>query len=200
MANFEKSQKIVGLNEGGYQSDPRDEGNYHMGNLIGTNWGISATTLAGFLGRVPSVSDMKNLTRSTAEQILKANYWHRNNFDKLKNQSVATLIYDGTVNQGTNAMRFLLEKVLAKFRKTVSYYEVFSVKGIEVLNGLDQRRLFDSIKQARANKYRSSTQKQYINGWLKRLDRIQYVPGSSSHLLIYMSVLLVGVGLIFIGV
>lgn len=201
MANFEKSQKIVGINEGGYQDDPRDEGNYYMGNLIGTNWGISAPTLAGFLGRVPTVSEMKNLTRQTAEHILKTNYWLRNNLDKLKNQSVATLIYDGAVNHGTNGMRFLVEKVLSKFRRNVSYYEAFSVKGIETLNGLDQRKLFYAIKEARANKYRASTQKQYIKGWLNRLNRIQYSPeGSSFRTIICAAVMLVGVGLIFIGV
>jgi lysozyme family protein len=31
MATFRKSQQIVGLNEGGYQDDPRDSGNYYHG-------------------------------------------------------------------------------------------------------------------------------------------------------------------------
>src|SRR3989338_4352850 len=105
MAQFEKSQKIVGISEGGYQNDPRDEGNYYMGHLIGTNWGISATTLAGYVGRIPSVEDMKKLTRETAQQILKANYWLKNHFDKLTNQSVATMLYDGAVNHGTKSTK-----------------------------------------------------------------------------------------------
>lgn len=103
MASFRKAQKIVGLIEGGYQDDPRDTGNYYQGKLIGTNWGISAPTLASYLGRTPTKSEMINLSRSTAEQILKVNYWFKNHFDRLKNQSLATLIYDGTVNHGAAA-------------------------------------------------------------------------------------------------
>ncbi|MFN6077436.1 MAG: glycosyl hydrolase 108 family protein [Fluviicola sp.] len=93
--------------------------------MVGTNWGISAPTLAGYLGRTPSVMEMKNLSKSTAEKILKRNYWNKNNFDKLINQSVATLIYDGAVNHGTNSMRLLMEKALRYLGVEISYYEVF---------------------------------------------------------------------------
>ena len=112
MANFGKAQKIVGINEGGYQCDPRDDGNYYNGNLIGTNWGIAAPTLASYIGRTPTKTEMMNLPKETATSILQINYWAKNNFDLINNQSVATLIYDGCVNHGTNGMRFLIEKAL----------------------------------------------------------------------------------------
>lgn len=174
MAQFEKSQKIVGINEGGYQNDPRDEGNYYMGHLIGTNWGISASTLAGYIGRIPSVEDMKNLSHQTAVQILKANYWLKNHFDKLTNQSVATMLYDGAVNHGTNGMRFLVEKALNELHKPLSYHEVFTVKGIAHLNKLNQKQLFFALKNARTYKYKQSSKKEYLKGWLNRLERIKF--------------------------
>lgn len=200
MATFEKSQKIVGLIEGGYQNDPDDDGNWYMGSLIGTNWGIAAPTLAGFLGRTPTVSEMKNLSRATAELILKRNYWEKNNFDKLQNQSVATILYDGAVNHGVGGMRILAEKALSKLKHPLIYYKVFTIEGINLMNKLNQKDLFDAIKEARANRYKSSPMKKYINGWLNRLDRIQYSPESgSSNILLFSAILAVGIGLFFIG-
>lgn len=200
MATFEKSQKIVGLIEGGYQNDPDDDGNWYMGVLIGTNWGIAAPTLAGFLGRTPTVSEMKNLSRATAELILKRNYWEKNNFDKLQNQSVATILYDGAVNHGVGGMRILAEKALSRLKHPLIYYKVFTIEGINLMNKLNQKDLFDAIKEARTNRYKSSPMKKYINGWLNRLDRIQYSPESSSpNILLFSAILAVGIGLFFIG-
>lgn len=200
MASFSKSQRIVGLNEGGYQNDPRDSGNYYQGILIGTNWGISAPVLASYLGRTPSKSDMVNLPRSTAEKIFKINFWLKNKFDKLKNQSLATLIYDGAVNHGTNGMRFLVERALKTVKRPMSYYEVFTEKGIKHLNGINQRRLFDAVKKARLDKYRSSKQTHYINGWVKRVNRINYYSGNSfSEIWKYTALLVLGVALILIA-
>ncbi len=200
MADFEKAQKIVGITEGGYQSDPQDSGNYYMGNLIGTKWGISAPTLAGYLGRIPSKTEMQNLSKQTAEQILKANYWFRNHLEKLQNQSLATLIYDGAVNHGTNAMRFLVEKALRLIGYSLSYYEVFTPKGIQVLNRQNQKKLFYAIKKVRADKYRKSDKKQFIGGWLSRLDRINYYPNNSlSSIWPYAALFFIGMGLILIA-
>lgn len=178
MTSFKKAQKIVGISEGGYQDNPRDEGNYYKGNLIGTNWGISAPTLAYYLGRIPTKLEMQNLSRETAEQILKTNYWLKNNLDKLNNQSVATLIYDGVVNQGTNAMRFLMNKVSKTLHRPIDYYNAFTIEGIKHWNRVSQKKLFYSIKDARREKYLAGNPV-FISGWLKRLDRIKYYSNNS---------------------
>ena len=200
MASFSKSQRVVGVNEGGYQNDPRDSGNYYQGKLIGTNWGISAPVLASYLGRTPSKSDMVNLSRSTAEKIFKINYWLRNNFDKLKNQSLATLIYDGAVNHGTNGMRMLVERALKVIKRPMSYYQVFTANGIKHLNGISQKRLFDAVKKARLDKYRSSKQTHYIDSWVSRVNRINYYSGNSfSEIWKYTAMFVIGFALILIS-
>ena len=201
MANFEKSQAIVGLIEGGYQNDPDDDGNWYMGQLIGTNWGIAAPTLAGFLGRTPTVAEMKNLSRATAELILKRNFWDKSNFGKLNNQSVATMLYDGSVNHGVSGMRVLAEKALSRLKHPLVYYKVFTTEGIELMNKLNQKDLFYALKEVRANRYKASPKKKYINGWLNRLERIKYSAESSSNnnMLMYTALLIVGIGLLFIG-
>ncbi len=179
MAEFEKTQQIVGINEGGYQIDPRDSGNYYEGKLIGTNWGISAPTLATYLGHTPTREEMQELSRKTAEKILKQRYWLKNNLQLLKNQSVATLIYDGVVNHGTNGMRFLVNKGIKHIGGSFDYYSLFTEKGIKYLNKLNPKKLFYAIKKARAGKYRSSSQTHYIKGWLNRLERIKYYGGNT---------------------
>ncbi len=200
MANFEKSQKIVGISEGGYQCDPRDEGNYFDGNLIGTNWGISAPTLAGFLGHAPTKTEMLHLPKETAIRILKTNYWTKNNFDLINNQSVATMIYDGAVNHGTNGMRFLIEKALRTLNYQLSYYEAFTQKGIKLLNSINEKKLFYAIKTARQNKYKQSSQKQYLKGWLNRLERIKfYADNSISGIWPITVMIIAGFSLLLIG-
>ncbi|MNJ85719.1 hypothetical protein D3C87_31980 [compost metagenome] len=202
MASFEKSQKIVGLSEGGYQNDPEDDGNWYLGQLIGTNYGIAAPTFAGFLGRTPTVAEMKNLSRATAELILKRNFWDKNNFGKLHNQSVATMLYDGAVNHGVNGMRILAEKALSRLKHPLVYYKVFTTEGIELMNKLNQKDLFYALKEVRANRYKASPKKKYINGWLNRLERIKYSTETDSpggNYLTYSVILLVGFGLLLFG-
>lgn len=203
MANFEKSQAIVGLNEGGYQNDPEDDGNWYMGVLIGTNWGIAAPTLAGFLGRTPTTTEMKKLSKATAELILKRNFWDKNNFGKLNNQSVANMLYDGAVNHGVGGMRLLVEKALTRLKRPLVYYKVFTTEGIDLMNKLNQKDLFFALKEVRANRYQASPKKKFINGWMNRLERIKYSPESSSPnsgYLGYTALLLIGFGLLLFSI
>ena len=197
MAKFEKAQALVGLSEGGYQNDPRDSGNFYQGQLIGTNWGIAAPTLATFLGRIPTVQDMKDLTKKTAESILKVRYWTKHNLGKIKNQSVANLLYDGVVNHGSNGMRMLASKALSAMKKPLEYYSIFTDEGIRYMNGLNPKRLFFALKKARADKYRAIGKAHYLKGWLNRLDRIKYFGGNSlSAIWPLIPILIIGVLLI----
>lgn len=174
MADFKNAQRVVGLNEGAYQADPRDSGNFYNGTLIGTNWGISAPTLATYLGRTPTASEMKQLTKALAEEILKQRYWLKNKLDQLKNQSVATLVYDGVVNHGTNGMRFLVEKAVRMLGGSLDYHQAFTEKGIQYLNRFNQKKLFYALKKVRSEKYQKSGQTHFVQGWLNRLARIHY--------------------------
>jgi lysozyme family protein len=199
MASFEISQKIVGLNEGGYQNLADDSGNWYKGILIGTNWGIAAPTLARFLGRTPTVADMKNLPRSTAETILKRNYWLKNHFDQLKNQSVATMLYDGAVNHGVGGILSITKKALKKLNRSIS--KVFTSDGINALNKLNQRDLFFALKEVRTERYKASPKKKYLKGWLNRLERIKYAPESNSKdIILGLALLVSGIALLLLSI
>lgn len=71
--------------EGGYSEDKADSGNYINGKFIGTNHGISAPTLAEYLGREPTVEEMKNLTKDEAREIAATKYYDRFKINSLPN-------------------------------------------------------------------------------------------------------------------
>ena len=80
------------VSEGGYNNVPSDPGGE-------TNFGISKRAY-------PQV-DIKNLTRDSAKEIYKRDYWDRAQCDKLP-PALAYLIFDAAVNSGIGqAIRFL---------------------------------------------------------------------------------------------
>lgn len=108
MASFEIAHKITMKNEGGYTSNPDDNGNWtggkkYSGTLIGTNWGISAPMLCKFLNRIATVDEMRNLSKDTARLIYKRNFWDVMRGDEWNNQENANNVYDMCVNTGCQA-------------------------------------------------------------------------------------------------
>jgi lysozyme family protein len=111
-ADFTKASVVIDRMEGGYSTVKNDKGNYlneadynARRNFIGTNWGISAPTLASWRGRAVTQSEMKALTYDEALKIYKKWYWDEIGGDKILNDSVAFILYDSAVNQGVGGMR-----------------------------------------------------------------------------------------------
>lgn len=79
-ANFQPCLSFTLEHEGGFQNDPHDAGNYLYGTfgggpLIGTNMGITPSTLMSWLNRPPLISDMRDLSRDVAAAIYQQRYW-----------------------------------------------------------------------------------------------------------------------------
>lgn len=101
MADFNLAYNRMKVWEGGYQANPNDPGNYNsLGQLVGTNMGISAATLEKWLGVPPSAEDMKNLKPETAKAIYKEKFWNRIYGDLIPWQPVADILFDGVVQHG----------------------------------------------------------------------------------------------------
>ena len=109
MANFQPIYENTLKKEGGFQNSPNDSANYcysfvngkrTRGALIGTNRGISATALQVYLGRCPSVAEMKAVTPELAYKIYKKNFWDKINGDIIKSQSVASMIFQMRIGSG----------------------------------------------------------------------------------------------------
>jgi lysozyme family protein len=173
MADFDKAHKYIIKEEGGYQDMPNDTGNYTDGVLIGTNYGISADTLKSFLGRTPTKDEMENLSFDDAVIIYIQRYWSKILGDRIKNQSVALLIYDGSVNQGRGAMRSVVGNAMRNLNANISDDKVFSEAGIKKLNSLNQQKLFEEIYNGRKKRYEKG-QVAFRAGHLKRLSGITF--------------------------
>jgi len=108
MADFLTSHKRRLIIEGGYSDIKDDNGNWTggikgKGVLIGSNLGIAAATLKAYLGRTPTVEEMKGLTQKTAHDIYIKNYWLPIRGDDIEFQESANQVYDNVVNFGVSA-------------------------------------------------------------------------------------------------
>jgi len=94
----------VFVGEGGYSTDRGDTGNYYKGSFVGTNHGISAPVLATYLGRKPTVEDMKKLTKADAAAIYKKNYVTNFGIDLLP-ADLQEIVFHSVVNSGTHGLK-----------------------------------------------------------------------------------------------
>jgi lysozyme family protein len=125
---------------------------------------------------------MINLSYKTALEIYKADYWNAQHLGELTDQNVANVIYDGCVNQGTDAMRSIVRNALEANGVDISDNDViFSKEVLSKANKLNQVKLFNSIKKFRESRYKESdTFNRHGDGWLNRLDNISYEPQETS--------------------
>ena len=130
-----------------------------------------------YLGHLPKKEDMMNLSYETALEIYKDKYWDNQDMEKFCNQSVATIIYDGCVNQGIGGMKDVLRKVLNDNGIQISEdTSPFQSEYIKVINSLNQTQVFDTIKKYRKDRYHSAeTAETHEGGWLNRLEKLQFV-------------------------
>lgn len=115
MADFKIAYERTAKFEGGYQCDPDDNGNWAgghkgIGELIGTNYGITAPELAAYLGRKITVSDMRNMSREIAAIIFKKNYWDPLRGDEITSQDIANELFDSAVNMGAGTAIMLAKR------------------------------------------------------------------------------------------
>ncbi|MEL6357990.1 MAG: glycosyl hydrolase 108 family protein, partial [Bacteroidota bacterium] len=112
MASFDTAYTLVAQAEGGYQKFSDDPGNYNsLGQLVGTNWGISAPVYENFIGRPPSEEDMRRMTRGQAKALYRALFWNDIQGDEIVDQQVANIFFDGRVNHGRFGTK-LMQRVL----------------------------------------------------------------------------------------
>lgn len=106
--------KII-ANEGGFQDDPGDSGNYAGSRLLGTNYGITPNALASFRGvSVDEITldDIKNLTEEDAMEIYAQDYYYRPGYDKIENDDLQENVVDMAVNAGAPQATKLLQRIV----------------------------------------------------------------------------------------
>lgn len=105
--------KII-ANEGGFQDDPRDTGNYAGDRLVGTNYGITPQALAVYKG-VPvseiTVEDIKGLTEDDAREIYAQDYYYKPGYDQIESDYLRENVVDMAVNAGAPQATKLLQRI-----------------------------------------------------------------------------------------
>lgn len=173
MARFENSIGFILENEGGFQANPYDSGNYDAaGNLIGTNFGISAKVArnAGYTG------SMEEMPRNVAEEIYRREYWP--GLDQIENQTVATKILDLRVNFG-RAGGDRIAQAAANLFEGVNVAEDGQIgsRSLAAINSIDPAEYLAALIETASERYRSiasgdETKEQFLEGWLRRAAKI----------------------------
>ncbi len=174
MASFFKYIPLLQQVEGGYQADPDDPGNYNsLGQLVGTNHGISARFYENILGYPPSKSDMKNLSSQDAKSIFRQYFWNANNASKINSQAVANTIVDHEVNAGRGVE--LAQKVLHHYFGFTNLIidGIVGQNTLNAINSINPREFVEIYNEQRADYYRSIGGK-FLEGWLNRLTKFAY--------------------------
>lgn len=104
MTLFEKCIYVVLKNEGGYQCNPSDWGNYAHGKLVGTKYGIAA--------RYFPDEDIKNLTERRAKEIYFNWYWLPMDLDGIQDELSALHIFDHGVNAGRKRSILMAQEIV----------------------------------------------------------------------------------------
>lgn len=99
--NFDQAfERLIG-HEGSFQADPADAGNYAMGKLVGTKWGISARTY-------PTL-DIEALDLEDAKRIYRRDFWGKAGAD-LVPLGMKFDLFDTAVHSGVGRAITLLQR------------------------------------------------------------------------------------------
>lgn len=101
--DFNRATNWVFQREGGFQKNPKDAGNYYLGELIGTKYGISAASWAWKY-------DIPNLTKDQAREIYREHYWLASGADAIE-WPLNLLVFDTAVLHGVGIAKVWLAEV-----------------------------------------------------------------------------------------
>lgn len=174
MASFNKYMPLLQKVEGAYQALPQDPGNFNSkGELVGTNYGISARFYERIINRPPSKMDMKAITQYEAEEMYKAFFWDKNLGDQIKSQSVANTVIDHQINSGRGIR--LAQKVLNNhFGKSLVVDGIMGKNTLSAINSVNAEIFVNEYNNAREDYYRSLNNPTFLKGWLIRLKSFAY--------------------------
>jgi lysozyme family protein len=175
MANYYLFHGTVAALEGGYQNSTSDKkGNTNSrGEMVGTNYGVSAPVYEKWIGYPPSIANMKAITPTVAKEIFKANYWNKLQASFINSQAVAETLVDHGINAGIVSAAKIIQKVLNDdFNKKLSVDGGIGSKTLAAINSVNATDLFQSYNAARIDFYNNLGKPHWINGWIKRVQTI----------------------------
>lgn len=178
MANFNLFIPEIQAAEGGYQDYDSDTGNYNsIGENVGTNHGINAKVYERYIGRVPTVLDMQNMSAQTALEIFKNQYWDRVKADQINSQPVAETLTDMTINAGGNGIK-IMQRTLNQLGHDLTIDGGFGNLTLAAVNATNQRDLFVLYNVNRLEYYENlrftsyNTWRDFMKSWKNRVQNM----------------------------
>lgn len=158
--NFQRSLKIVLLDEGGNDDDPADHGGR-------TSRGITQREYSAWR-KLQGLPDKDVWTASDAEvaAIYKGDYWDP--FCDDFPVGIDYLYFDMAVNAGPRRAAILLQRALG----VVADGRIGPITKLAIKNA-DPKKLIDEYTESKRAFYKSLNQPRFIKGWLNRCAHVQ---------------------------
>lgn len=165
MANLSGSIDYVLENEGGFSDDAEDSGG-------ATNWGITHTDLAQYLGHSVSTDDVRNMSKTLAQNVYLALYWNPMDLNLVLDQNVATAIFDCGVNRGISKGIKYAQQIAG-----VSQDGHMGPITLAAINEMPRDQFINSFHSLVVDGYNAivysrPSQRVFLKGWLARADRL----------------------------
>lgn len=138
MAKFEPAIKILLQHEGGYVNHPNDPGG-------ATNWGVSLRFLQDQPLRIGDfdgdgdidVEDIANMTIEDAKKVYDECWWTKYKYGSIVDQTIATKVFDFSVNMGAPRAHKLLQAAMNKaFSTKLSVDGVLGPASFKLINAI----------------------------------------------------------------
>lgn len=116
--------------------------------------------------------DVKLLTKDDFHRVFKQNFWNACKADKIQDQSVANMLVDFAYNSGVKRAATYLQLTLG-----ITADGIIGNKTLFAINKSNGKRLFERFKKTREDYLKSiakGEQKDFLDGWLRRLSNITY--------------------------
>ena len=158
---FKKAVEFVIKNEGGYVFDKNDLGGV-------TKYGISQKAYPAL--------NINGLQREDAIKIYYCDYWLKGKFEQISDDTLATQLFDLSVNLGIKAETIVLQRALRSVGMNVQEDGLLGPVTLSATNNADTNALLAAIKSEAAGYYRliaakNPSQQKFLNGWLNRAYR-----------------------------
>lgn len=188
-ARFERVKKFAKGNEGNYANNAGDTGGetYRgISRIWSTNW-QGWKIIDAYKKQVGRPLKNNELVKSDALEVLISDFYFSNFYmplkaESIKNESVATTIYDHALGVDPSDATKLVQRILNNnFGKKLPVDGQFGNLTLNALNSVDAKKFFDLYNSAREAHYRNraanvANQSQFLNSWLSRLKKLTFTP------------------------
>jgi len=221
MSSFSLYQPMLLQVEGGFQKMPNDNGNYNsLGQLIGTNFGISARWYESILGRPTTLTDILNLTKNKATQLYEQYFWNAMRAGEINNQSLANTYADHGINAGPGrAVKMIQYLLINEYGKNIALDGAIGPQTLGAINSVNAAALTNDFNDLRKQYYNylgnnlsqvmsryksffqnelkikaTASQSSFVKGWINRIATFAIENTGSS---IGVVTVLIGLGIFF---